>query len=177
MHWGFWLLLAVGLALVLFWLRHSLIGLWTAFGKRIQVPQRVESRPQAQPLAPVERPSAVTPTAKPSPDREPIDRQTELLGAACRRNDAQAAALALLALGRIHWPDAPPTNLGDLAGHLPHAQAELEGLDRVLYGIAQRPWDGAALWAAIGGVEWQADATVVKRAGGSSLPPLYPQNG
>lgn len=85
--------------------------------------------------------------------------------------------MALLALGRSRWPVAPPMNLHDLAERLQRGQTEIEALDRALYADARQSWDGAALWNAIGGVNWQSDSAIAKDSGRSSLPPLYPQKG
>ena len=71
---------------------------------------------------------------------------------ACRANDAQAAAQALLSLARAQWPADPPRGLAALAARLDRGAAEIRALDRVLYGSDGRAaWQGAALWKALAG--------------------------
>jgi hypothetical protein len=79
-----------------------------------------------------------------------------------------------LDLGRARWPEAPPTNLRDLADRLQRAKGEIDALDRALYGSAERSWDGGALWSAVGGFNWRDDGPAADRPDGSTLPPLYP---
>jgi len=173
--WWLWVLMGVGALLAVFGLRHRSVGRGVERVRRIPMPQRVESRPRAPDPMPDEGPAArPTPTAR-RPDAVGIAQHIEQLESACRRQDAQAAGAALLALGRARWPDAPPTNLRDLADCLPQGQTEINALDRILYGSAQPSWNGAALWAAIGTLSWQADTTPARHPDDSPVPPLYPQ--
>jgi hypothetical protein len=96
--------------------------------------------------------------------RPPVDATCQGIGA------------GLLALGRARWATTPPTNLRDLAERLQQGRNEIDALDRILYGNEQESWDGAALWAVIAGVDWQADGKTPGGNDQSLIPPLYPQN-
>ena len=86
--------------------------------------------------------------ARPSVSKRAVLRA---LQQACDGNRADAAAKALLELGRVEWPDNPPRGLGALAARLGAGDAEVLALERHLYGgsTATR-WDGPALWRVTG---------------------------
>jgi hypothetical protein len=93
---------------------------------------------------------------------------------ACEANDAIAAAKALLALGKAHWPQQPPGNLEALAVRWRQAAGELRNLDRQLYAADAPDWNGAALWElARGGLPAEQ---AFKRDANNDLDPLYPQS-
>jgi hypothetical protein len=114
----------VSLALAVLWLATLLGWWWTSR------PRRVAKGPGA-----------------PLPGRKAAVRRA--LEQACARGDGAAAKEALLAWGALHWPDAPPRSLGDMAARsgTPLAEA-LRALDAALYGPARGAWDGRALWRA-----------------------------
>ena len=70
---------------------------------------------------------------------------------ACANHQTHAAAQALLELARIEWPENPPRGLGALAARLETGAAQVHALDRELYGTqTTSPWQGDALWQALG---------------------------
>jgi hypothetical protein len=171
-----WLLIGTGMLIALFSQRRRLIELWHAASRHIQVARRIGvQQPPDHSMPPVERPS-IEPAAAVRRKADGIGDLLSRLEAACRRNDARASALALLALGRARWATTPPTNLRDLAERLQQGRNEIDALDRILYGNEQESWDGAALWAVIAGVDWQADGKTPGGNDQSLIPPLYPQN-
>lgn len=97
----------------------------------------------------------------------------QVLQRACRQNDPQTAAQALLDWAELIWPQQPPANLTALARQLPHAREALLTLDRVLYSAPPNQWRGDVLWRAVkSGLK--TDKTPVP-AQQHHLPPLYPQ--
>jgi hypothetical protein len=91
-------------------------------------------------------------TFSPSPAPELPGKRATLreLRQACAVGDRQAAAKALLDLGRLEWPDDPPRGLVALAARLRSGSAEILALDRRLYGTDSSPWSGEALREAVG---------------------------
>ena len=121
--------------------------------------------------------SAASAAVKPRETRPPAQEKSVLMRAlevACRDQDAEAAARALLALGRMHWPDDAPGNLEELAARLSAGKAQLHALDRVLYGPAGGSWPADQLWQALRHGLPLAQPPV-DAAGGDGLPPLYPR--
>ena len=171
-----WLLIGTGVLLALFSRRDRLIERWHAASRHIRLPRRLGVRqPPAHDAPPVDR-RAVEPAAPVRREVQGVDHLRSQLEAACRRDDARASALALLALGRARWATTPPTNLRDLAARLQRGRNEIEALDRILYGNQQESWDGAALWAVITGIDWQAEGATTGAKDQPTIPPLYPQN-
>lgn len=75
------------------------------------------------------------------------------LQAACHRNDAPAAKVALLAWAAARWPEARPGSLADLAQRVSETlRGEVEALNRQLYSHRSEKneagWNGQPLWAA-----------------------------
>jgi hypothetical protein len=176
-----WLLIGAGVLVGLYRFRDGLVDRWGAMTQRVRMPHRTAAASSSAPVAaPLRAPHADDrPVAEPVarsqlPGTDGVGQQRSRLEAACRKGDAQAAALALLDLGRARWPEAPPTNLRDLADRLQRGKREIDALDRALYGSARQAWDGVALWSAIGGFNWQVDRSIADRSEGSTLPPLYP---
>jgi len=92
---------------------------------------------------------------------------------ACRSGDREAAARALLDLARAQWPEHAPRGLGELADRLEAGADEVRALDRSLYGSTAEPWDGTALWQALGkGV--RARCGTASTEAHDTLAPLYP---
>lgn len=91
------------------------------------------------------------------------------LKAACRRNDPQAAKLALLQWGK---PRFDVDNLALLAGHCasPLSDAILM-LNQCLYSNAQQNWKGQALWHAFN--NYANDAQKAEPKQDKALEPLY----
>ena len=94
------------------------------------------------------------------------------LQTACLADDARAAALTLLQLGRTRWPQDPPNNLGELAQRLVDGRETIMALDRALYAADASYWDGAELWRLVS-ESWQQDRSPPQRAP-EALTPLYP---
>ena len=95
-----------------------------------------------------------------------------LLEQACRENDPQASARALLQWAAAKWPDDAPRNLGSLAQRLATGGREIRELDRCLYATGAGEWQGSALWQVF---RQQPEAEVSDApAGQDGLSPLYP---
>lgn len=95
-----------------------------------------------------------------------------LLEQACRDNDPQATAGALLQWAAAKWPDDAPRNLGSLAQRLVTGGREIRELDRTLYATGARPWQGDALWQVFKqGLEEVVTEGPARQDG---LSPLYP---
>jgi hypothetical protein len=174
-----WSLIAVGVLVALYRFRDGLVDRWAGMTQRVRMPHRTAAASASAPVAARAPHADARPAAEPvaRPQRRDIDgigQARSRLEAACGHGDAQAAALALLDLGRARWPETPPTNLRDLADRLQRGKREIDALDRALYGGVDQSWDGVALWSAIGGFNWRVDRSVADRSEGSTLPPLYP---
>jgi len=105
--------------------------------------------------------------------KQQLAASTDALEKACRRNDPQAAARALLQWGQASWPDEPPRNLGALVRRLASGKEEIRLLERALYGATSCEWQGELLWKAFGnnGFEVISEEKPVIQQG---LSPLYP---
>ncbi len=99
------------------------------------------------------------------------------LQAACHGNDAAAAKEALLAWGRLRWPDDAPGSLAELAGRVsePFSEAVMV-LNRQLYSRAAQQnataWHGGELWGL-----FKSELAQHERSSASSEPvlaPMYP---
>jgi hypothetical protein len=101
------------------------------------------------------------------------------LRAACERNDARAAAAALLQWGSAQWSQTPPLSLRALAEQVAQPQrGAIEALEQALYGADESPWCGDALWQALAdGFRTQAPSGAPRASDGcdaAGLAPLYP---
>jgi hypothetical protein len=104
--------------------------------------------------------------------KQQLAASTDALEKACRRNDPQAAARALLQWAEASWPDEPPRNLGVLVRRLANGKEEIRSLERALYGAIPDGWEGNALWKAFDhGFEIIPGEKQVIQEG---LSPLYP---
>lgn len=93
---------------------------------------------------------------------------------AAMAGDAATLKTAMLAWGRLQWPDQPPRSVGELATRVSAPLSdELQSLARSTYGNAGSDWDGAALAKALRSFSVVSDA--VQRSSGEPLPPLMPQ--
>lgn len=113
--------------------------------------------------------------ARPEPSaglgvNDPKPRQT--LRSACRADDPQRAARALLEWAVQEWPQRPPTSLGALATRAPHAAPFILALDRALYAPHPGAWHGDELWQALQAGLRPREAAP---APADTLPPLYPR--
>jgi hypothetical protein len=74
--------------------------------------------------------------------------EAEALRKACRMNDAEAAARALMQWANQRWPDSPPAHIGPLARRFAGTDVELEirKLEQVLYSPDEKSWQGSLLW-------------------------------
>ena len=104
--------------------------------------------------------------------KQQIKMAGTLLEQACRDNDPQATAGALLQWAAAKWPDDAPRNLGSLAQRLVTGGPEIRELDRTLYATGARPWQGDALWQVFKqGLEEVVTEGPARQDG---LSPLYP---
>lgn len=98
---------------------------------------------------------------------------TAELEAACRSNDADTIAKALLNWSARHWPHSPPRSLGKLAERWQDepAKAALTTLEQARF-QGDGTVDGAAIWQAIRTALHTRHTT---HSAPDALPPLYPQ--
>ena len=92
---------------------------------------------------------------------------------ACLDNNPQQSKTELLNWARVHWPENPPTNIGEIGNRLNEAtQQEIENLNQALYGSATVNWQGSQLWQQLA----LAAKTTTKKARKQQdvLVPLYP---
>ena len=95
------------------------------------------------------------------------------LQSACKMNDPQAAARALLDWAVTEWPGDVPRNLGAIAKRLGSGGEAIRALDQQLYAPAAMPWDGEAFWNILKqGLQHKTDAHSSAEGG---LAPLYPE--
>lgn len=64
---------------------------------------------------------------------------------ACRRNDAISTHRALLAWGKLRWPDSPPMSLGKIIDRQPDLRASISELEARLYSNRNTIWQGKSL--------------------------------
>jgi len=106
------------------------------------------------------------------PGKQQLKAASTLLEQACRENNPQAAARALLQWAAARWPDDAPRNLGSLAQHLATGSHEIHELEQVLYATGSQDWQGDALWQVFSkGLEEVTSESPVRQEG---LSPLYP---
>ncbi|HBE91556.1 MAG TPA: hypothetical protein DDW55_03180 [Gammaproteobacteria bacterium] len=118
-----------------------------------------------------QRGTPVTASRMPS-GKQQIRAAGALLEQACRDNDPQAAARALLQWAAVNWPDDAPRNLGSLALRLVAGGQEIRELDQALYATGSQAWQGNALWQIFNkGLEEVSKEGAVLQEG---LSPLYP---
>ena len=93
---------------------------------------------------------------------------------ACRDNDPQAAATALLDWGKRNWPQQPPTNLTEIGNRCGGEVAEqIQLLSAALYSAKQLTWSGEKLWQAFKGIS--AEKVSVGDSKKEALKNLYPE--
>jgi hypothetical protein len=92
---------------------------------------------------------------------------------ACKMNDPQAAARALLDWAVTEWPGDAPRNLGAIAKRLGSGGEAIRALDQQLYAPAAMPWDGDAFWNIFR--QGLQHKTEVKSSAEGGLAPLYPE--
>ncbi|MCF7979018.1 MAG: BatD family protein [Chromatiaceae bacterium] len=100
----------------------------------------------------------------------------DALHSACERDDARAAAAALLAWAGALWPDDPPSGLSALAERTERGRQQIQALERQLYAAAQgQPaWRGEVLWSAVR-AGLKGGAMPACEQGDDPLAPLYPR--
>ena len=150
-HWR-WLAAAAGAVLLIVFL----------FVMRRRQGPRAASEPGKTESAPVH---------EPPPDLSASRRTLEV---ACRNNDAQAAAQALLEWGAARWPEDPPLSLGGLAGRIAHGAEQVRALDKCLYASGHPHWQGMDLLEALGPELGKTGDSRVQPK--ETLAPLYPQH-
>jgi hypothetical protein len=104
--------------------------------------------------------------------KQQLKAAATLLEQACRDNDPQATASALLQWAAAKWPDDAPRNLGSLAQRLAAGGKEIGELDQVLYATGSQHWQGDALWQVFKqGLDEVVSEGPARQDG---LSPLYP---
>ncbi|MFP8873275.1 MAG: hypothetical protein VCB42_01785, partial [Myxococcota bacterium] len=106
-------------------------------------------------------------------------RQHRLLRRACAAGQGEEAENALLALGRLRWPDAPPRSTGELASRLatPDLRETVASLSAHRYADDDNPsWDGTTLWRAYrrSGLGRRKEPSSPSDSALAILPQLYP---
>jgi hypothetical protein len=97
-----------------------------------------------------------------------------VLRQACRSNNPQQAAKALLEWASVEWPEQPPQNLGALAARLAVDAAPVRQLDYVLYAPGPTVWNGTALWDTVK-QGLRIKQPVQQNSRSLRLAPLYPE--
>ena len=100
-------------------------------------------------------------------------KQLKLARKAALAGDDAELKRALIAWGKLQWPDDAPRSVGVLADRVSEPLASaLKGLSGATYGAARQSWDGEALAKALRGFAVIDDAN--KEQQQDSLPPLMP---
>lgn len=109
--------------------------------------------------------------------RKALSQARAAIRTACLARDPRAARAALLAWGRLRWPDAPPVGLDALAERLgsPELQPLLRAIDGAIYAPPGRDWDGSAVWEQL--APYLEPPAERDHAPDSPLPRLYPESG
>ena len=91
---------------------------------------------------------------------------------ACATNQPQRARELLLLWGKLHWPDDPPMNLGEIKNRSSSTlRDEINRLSHVLYGKGNDLWEGSVFWQAFDR-EQTSNKSMDKTSRGD-LEPLY----
>ena len=111
------------------------------------------------------------------PEQPPLyKRQARLVKSArkaAQAGDAAALRAALLAWGRLQWPDDAPRSLGALAARVAEPlSSELKNLSKASYGPEGSDWDRDAMAKALRSIVVLKDAADAQSS--DSLPPLMP---
>jgi hypothetical protein len=104
------------------------------------------------------------------------DKKTALkkLKKACHNHNAQEAKEALLAWAKAHWQTGAPHSLGEISRHCAEPlQAEIQGLNQVLYGNPGGNWQGSHLWKAFKAHQPEKVRKKQNIVDGDGLAPLY----
>lgn len=112
------------------------------------------------------------------PEAPPVHRQQARRLKEARRaaaaGDIAGTRAALLAWGRLTWPEGPPRSVGEMAMLVDEPLAgELAALGRASYGPAGGAWDGSRLAAALRTSAVSRPGRA--RGGPEALPPLMPR--
>ncbi len=111
-------------------------------------------------------------------DNRSLSRIRKALQTACAREDAQAAADALLdwAAATCSRPP-PPRSLGALAERVDRGAAAIRELENALYSASDHGWTGQPLWKAfVDGLQTEIKVSAGRQKTGE-VPPLYPDWG
>lgn len=109
----------------------------------------------------------------PVPIHKQQAKQLKLARKAALAGDDAALKAALIAWGKLQWPDDAPRSVGVLAGRVSDPLAgELQKLSGATYGAAQQSWDGEALAKALRSFAVIDDTEQTQQR--DSLPPLMP---
>jgi hypothetical protein len=116
---------------------------------------------------------ALAPASAEPSERLARDERTafQTLQRACAANDAVRARQALLDWARVRWPERAPVTLAVWAELGEAFRAEIEALERALYGNAGYAWNGEGLGRLCAELRLARGARKEKRA--AALAPLY----
>ncbi|OAD21891.1 conserved hypothetical protein, secreted [Candidatus Thiomargarita nelsonii] len=113
---------------------------------------------------------------KPISQEKESDQKMDIkkLKEACHSNNAQEAKEGLLAWAKEHWQAGAPHSLGELSRHCAEPlQAEIQGLNQVLYGSSGENWQGSHLWKAFKAHQPGKVRKKQSIGDGDGLAPLY----
>ena len=109
----------------------------------------------------------------PVPIHKQQSKQLKLARKAALAGDDAELKSALIAWGKLQWPDDAPRSVGVLAERVSEPLAsELKKLSGATYGAARQAWDGEALAKALRGFAVINDTDQAQQQ--DSLPPLMP---
>ncbi len=105
--------------------------------------------------------------------KQPAKISLKAVKNACLSHNPQQTQIELLNWANGHWPDNPPTNIGEIGRRLdPATQQEIKHLNQALYGSSSDRWQGNGLWQHLP----VAAKTIAKKPDKQKerLMPLYP---
>jgi hypothetical protein len=109
----------------------------------------------------------------PLPIHKQQSKQLKLARKAALAGDDAGLKTALIAWGKLQWPDDAPRSVGVLAGRVTEPLAsELRKLSGATYGAKKQSWDGEALAKALRSFAVVDDAKEARQQ--DALPPLMP---
>ncbi len=96
-----------------------------------------------------------------------IRKSISNIRSACRDNDSRRAAIALLDLARLWWPERSPRNLIDFGLRVGDREfnRELLDLDSKVYSNDSQYWDGDQFWKQFARIRKTVQAPLKKRRG------------
>jgi hypothetical protein len=105
-------------------------------------------------------------------------RPSRSLRAACMANNVERTKLALVAWGRLRWPNKEMSHFTDILPLLPKQEPLYIALQAFIAAVYHPEhssnWDGASLWQAIVAYKKHHTPKKTRRARTSAMPPIYP---